>query len=478
MTSDANKAKITEEASFIEEMLRREEMEEYLQREQESGDVVDNDELIKTTMRNKKGVIIPDIVAKWFLYNSKHHFITLRDDKQLMYYNDGIYIPFGDTYIESEIERITNGEGVGIKLVSEVVMHIKRSTYVNRDVFDTDNNIINMENGLYDISSHKLLPHTPDYLSLHKSPILYDPEAACPIIDKFICDVVPEKNVQTVYEVGGCALQAEKPFKTAFIFDGQKNSGKSVMLKLIEELVGPANTTHVSPLTVSENTFGAAEYFGKQLNIVDDLGITPIGDTGVLKSIIAGGRINAQFKRQQPFDYTPQVLCIFATNELPTTTSFDAAYASRFYIITFPNLFTGDNEDPDLYKKITTPTEMSGFFNKCIGAIETVNERKGFTGDYTLDERVRAYLYKSNPTARFVGEMCTLEDQNDWTFKDDLFHQYVLWSVDENIRVEDMGVLTSYLKSCGCIISQHIDDDGDRKRAYSGIRIKDKDPFE
>lgn len=417
-------------------------------------------------------MIDPNTYASMFKRDPNSNFVATRDDKQLLSYDGGIYKPFGDTVIHEAVMKITTGEGVSTHRMNEIVNLVRWDNYVNRDDFDSDRNVINMDNGLYNIETG-ITPHTPKYISLHKSPIKYDPDATCPAIDKFIREVVPEEYVDTIYEIGGYAMSPNKNLKRAFIFVGEKNSGKSKLVDLIGCLVGKDATSRVSPLTVSRTTFGAAEYYGKQLNLVGDLGNTPIEETGILKSVIGSERINAQFKRRQPFDYTPKVLCIFATNEVPKIEPFDEAFASRFSIIPFPNLFEiGVNADPDIMDKLTTPEELSGFFNKCMDALTDLDERKTFTSEKTLADNVRAYQYQSNPVERFIDEMCILDDPDAYVMKDTLYRAYTTWSEDHNYRTEQMKDLTMALTQRGCVQKLVVNDDDERKRAYIGVDFK------
>ena len=400
-------------------------------------------------------------------------FATMFSDGRLLYYEGGIYLPNGDKMIGADIEKRMLGDKVTTHFVREVVGHIQRRTYTDGDDFDNDPMIINMANGLYNIETG-LSPHTPKYLSLHKSPIEYRPYTTCPNIDQFIADVVPEKYIPTIYEIGGYAMSPKKNLKKSFMFVGEKNSGKSKLLDLLEYLVGKDATSRVSPLTVSRTTFGAAEYYGKSLNLVGDLGNTPIEDTGVLKSVITGERINAQFKYGHGFEYTPNVLCIFATNEVPKIEPFDDAYASRFNLIPFPNLFEpGVNADPDIMDKLTTPEELSGFFNKCMGALIDLTERTTFTNQKTLADSVKAYKHHASPVEQFIDEVCNIDDPNSYVLKDTLYRAYTAWSESGAVRVEPMKVLTMSLAEKGVIIRKTpSDDEGNRPRAYIGVRMK------
>ena len=43
--------------------------------------------------------------------------------------------------------------------------YIIRKTYIKKEKFDSDLDIINVKNGLLNLKTGELLPHTPDYYS-------------------------------------------------------------------------------------------------------------------------------------------------------------------------------------------------------------------------------------------------------------------------------------------------------------------------
>lgn len=412
-------------------------------------------------------------VPKWLADRimMTYAFKTMRDTDEIFVYIEGVYLNNGKSIIES-VAQARLGSKSNNHRVSEVVGHITRATRCDRDEFDNDPDIINLDNGLFHVDTMELSPHTSKYLSFEKSMVVYDQDASCPRINEFIRDVVSSEHVETIYEICGYAMSSRKNLKRAFIFEGEKNTGKSKTTELIEAMVGNRATTHVSPLEVSRTIYASAEYYGKKLNVVDDLGNTPIENTGILKSIIGGGRINAQFKYAQPFDYTPNVVCIFATNEVPTTGTFDEAFASRFSIIKFDNVFEGTEADVNLMDKLTSSNELSGMFNECMHKLTTLIDSGAFTGDGTLATRINEYRYSSNPMRRFVDTRCIISDPDDYILKDDLYHAYILWARDNKSKVVEMKVMTITLKSLGCTICQVTTDDNERKRAYTGIRLK------
>jgi putative DNA primase/helicase len=61
-----------------------------------------------------------------------------------------------------------------------------RRTYHKRSEIDADINIINLKNGLYNIETDELRPHSPDYLSINQKPITFNPKAKPNLFGKIL----------------------------------------------------------------------------------------------------------------------------------------------------------------------------------------------------------------------------------------------------------------------------------------------------
>jgi len=414
--------------------------------------------------------------AKWLIFESGHTFATLSDTEEVLQYEDGFFRHGGDIEIGKLVEQIMDGFKVTKNAVNEIIGHVRRRTYVERMEFDSDKNIINLANGLYDIQARELKPHTSEYLSLHKSPIVYDPEATCPRIDQFFAEVLLGKHVPFMYELFGYALLKEKQMDTAVLFEGSGANGKSRMIGLLDTFVGSDVTAHVTPGELSgDDKFAVADLFGKLLNTIDDLGNTPLKNLGVFKSIISGAEQRGQYKYENAFKFAPTVLCVFGCNEVPMTTDTSDGFFRRMITVPFLQRFDGDTADKNLFSKLTTQAELSGLFNKAMEAVTGVLDDGNFTCVGTIEDRKQTYLYASNPVARFCDECCSFSDPDDYISKDELYNQYVMWARENHIRVKPKGVLTTYLEEIGCVVRQFTDDNNMRYRAYVGVRMNNEE---
>jgi len=428
-----------------------------------------------TFLAGDKKVFDANMFAKWLITDSGFSFVTFADTKEILQYTDGIYQRGAETTIEATVEYVMDGFKVTKNAIAEIIGHIQRRTYMERNEFDTDKDIINLENGLYNIVTGEFSQHDPAYLSLHKSPIIYDPDATCPRIDLFFKEVLLSKNIPFFYELFGYALLPKKRLDTAVLFEGRGANGKSRMIGLLDTFVGSESVSHVTPIELGgDDKYSSADLFGKLINTIDDLGDTPLKDLGVFKSVVSGQEMRGQAKFKPAFKFTPNALCVFGCNDVPITADTSDGFFRRMVTIPFMRKFDGDDKDPDLHEKLTAPTELSGLFNQAMSAVREVIDRKGFTNVGTIEDKRRAYLYASNPVVQFVDDLCDITDPDKYIAKDELYNKYVTWSRDNNIRVKEKKYMTIYLGEIGCMTSRPTGDDGERYQAYLGIDLNNE----
>lgn len=111
-------------------------------------------------------------------------------------------------------------------------------------------------------------------------------------------------------------LTLSHSLKTFMILYGQSNTGKSVLLRFIETLIGHQNISALSMHELSMR-FYPAQLYGRLLNSCGDNGALPLSSIENLKKITGGDQIMHEKKGKEPFFFVPFAKLIFSFNQLP-----------------------------------------------------------------------------------------------------------------------------------------------------------------
>ena len=190
-----------------------------------------------------------------------------------------------------------------------------------REQLDTNEDIINFQNGLLNIKTWELEPHTSEELTTIQLPCDYDPsEINAPVFMQFINDLTEgdsEKADFLLQFMSICISNLKAPrFKKALFMVGKGNTGKSQLKKLIEKLLGPENYANID-LKDLEGRWGTARMYGKRLTGCNDMQFAAMPELNVFKQITGGDTIKAEFKGGQLFDFIYNGVMWFCTNKMP-----------------------------------------------------------------------------------------------------------------------------------------------------------------
>lgn len=334
----------------------------------------------------------------------------------------GIFRPDGVAYIEERAKRLLSDKARKY-MIAETVKLAQIGTYIDRDQFKEDLDVIIIRNGVYHFDTEELTEHSPQYHAKAKLPITYNPDAKCPAILKFLGEVIPN-DIVTFQEWVGYHLIKQYLWAKILMLVGDGENGKSVLLLLLTAFLGESNVSNVELIELITNRFKKAELYGKLANIAPDLGSDELKSTGRLKSITGLDYIEAAKKHQHPFRFRNYAKLSFSTNKLPRTPDRSRAFFRRWLIVNCPNVFTGENCDPNILDKITTTSELSGMFNWALEGRRRLIDQGHFTRSETADQIQELYEELMDPITAFINNCVNTDDAYGVVPKDDFHRLY------------------------------------------------------
>lgn len=352
-------------------------------------------------------------------------FRTFRDTEEVLLYKGGVYRPGGESVIKEEAARRLE-EFTTSHRVNETLEVVRFGTYVDRTEFNRRPGIVNVKNGLLDIGSLELRPHTPDSLSTIQLPVEYDPEADCPVIKQFLKGILKSKDILIIEELLGYFLQPEYNVQRAFLLVGSGANGKSTLIELIRSFLGRENCTSVSLQSLEENRFASSNLFGKLANLYADLPPIALKNAGMFKMLTGGDTVSAEKKFRDSFSFVNEAKLVFSANKPPIVDDDSVAFWRRWVIIDFPHQFTGGEADKNLLRKLTTEEELSGMLNLAVKGIHRLSRNGDFSYGESAEEVRERYIRATNPVYAFVQDRCTVESAA-WISKEQLYEAFLVF---------------------------------------------------
>lgn len=179
--------------------------------------------------------------------------------------------------------------------------------------------LINFKNGVWDIQQKKLLPHDSKYLQTIQIPHEvkeYVPFTETRLYDFFKKTRLPKEDVKMILKYIAYCITTDFGLKTFMVLVGQSNTGKSVLIRFVEHLVGKQNTSALSMHELNMR-FYPAQLYNKLLNSCADNKTLPISSIDQLKKITGGDLIMHEKKGKEPFFFTSFAKLLFSFNQLP-----------------------------------------------------------------------------------------------------------------------------------------------------------------
>lgn len=383
-------------------------------------------------------------------------FVVDSETEKLYYYDDekGIYSEKAETLIKREIVKRLDDDTLA-SYYTDVDFFIRHSAPIIE--FETQTELIAVQNGILNLITKELTPFTPKQYIINKLPVEYNPEATCPKIDKFLSEVLDEKDQKIIIEYVGYLLYRKVIHHKAFLAVGSGGNGKSVFLDLNTALIGKENTSNQTIQNLCYNRFMIAELHNKMANVCADLPNARLKSTGIFKMLVAGDRVAAEKKNEDPFYFSSYAKLMFSCNAIPPidNTEDQIAYYRRWIIVEFKRQFQGTDDNKNLRYELTTPEELSGYLNKALEGLKRLLENKDFSETNNLEETRNTYIKRSNSCQAFINEMLEVTDScDDVIFTDDVYHDFITYCHKEKITTQPQGAFTKAIKEF-CYGAEH-----------------------
>jgi len=358
---------------------------------------------------------------------ARHRF-ALDAGGRLHIFRGGTYHPDGAPFVRQQVKQFLERMRLASKWSSykaeEVVKYIQVDAPALWDKPKLD--IVNVLNGLLNVNTRILSPHSPDFLSPVQLPVKFDPAARCPMWDKFISEVFPGDAEAIAWEIPAWLMTPDTSIQKAILLMGDGANGKSTYLRAVLAFIGKHNAAAVSLHKLENDRFSAARLIGRLTNICPDLPGTDLTSTSVFKGITGGDPLMAEYKFKDSFEFVPYARLVFSANHPPKSLDASPAFFRRWLVVPFERTFADGAPDTipsdKLDAMLADPTELSGVLNKVLVALAAIRVR-GLSESDSTTRASDEFRQATDPLAVWLDRHTILRP-GGVTPKDQLHREY------------------------------------------------------
>ena len=406
----------------------------------------------------------------------EYNIITIGEKEREMYvYQNGVYFRSENEIIYPEIQRVL-GDQITKNAKGETFHKIADMTSHPRSIFSTAPlRYIPLANGVYDMETKTLLPHSPEYRFTYQFPIKYNDKVDCPKTKAFLNDVLSSEQYLIVQEWMGYYFYRLYIFKKAIIFVGEGDTGKTTLLETIINLLGRDNISSISLQKMTSDKFAGANLYEKHGNLVDELSAKDISDTGNFKIATGGGSVTGEYKFGNQFSFLNFSKFTFACNKIPDVKDFDdLAYFNRWMVISFNKII--ENKIPNFISTLATEEERSGLFNFAMEGLNRLLAQGKFSYESTAMDIKREMMKSGSSIAIFISTQVQQETGAEMS-KEKMYDLYSDFCVSGGLAIETIQMFGSkFLFYCPFATEGLISDVSNKRvRGWRNVSIKDID---
>jgi P4 family phage/plasmid primase-like protien len=289
---------------------------------------------------------------------------------------------------------------------------------------------LNFQNGVYDVPTRRLLPHSPDYGFRHILPFSFDPGARCPRFDRFLTEILPgdKENQDAIMEFMAYGLFNDECWlQKALFFIGEGRNGKSTLLDVITALAGKENTLEIGFHSLVDKDTKRAMLENKLFCISEETKSTTLLESDMFKLLVAGGTVDVKKIYVKDYQIKNKAKFIMSFNSITASRDKTHALYRRIRMIHFNQTFKVDGT---IKKELHA--ELPGIFNKVLEAYERLNTQGQLT-ESVMSERMLENFKRDNDSCyTFLTDHYRVGEDNDsFIPKQDLYNNFCQY-FDEN----------------------------------------------
>lgn len=321
---------------------------------------------------------------------------------------------------------------------------------------------INFQNGYFDVMTWKMLPHDPKYLTINQIPHSFNPmweikREAGKAMTSFLKVSLPDLDDQeTFWEYLGYSMTNDTCFQKFVMIKGPGGTGKSVLISLVEDIIGRENCVNISIQDLNKR-FYATSLFGMLLNACADIPSSAMQSVDVLKKAVGEDPLLYEKKGRDPMKFFSYAKLLFSANEMPMNLDDKTnAYYRRLLVLTMDHIVTPEEKDTGLREKLFHEEDFCIF--RAMTALKALYDRGSFLESEKSREAIDD-LYRSADSVKAFLDDCVENKRGSMEKRSDVYEAYFEYCRENGRQAHGKSIFFRKIKDKGIML----------KRTSSGI---------
>lgn len=344
--------------------------------------------------------------------------------------------------------------------------------------FDADPNVLNCQNGVVDLRTGQMLPHTASQRFTYCVPVDYDPEADWTEWENFLYDVSGQSQdvLEYLQMAIGYSLTGHTSEECLFYLHGPTRAGKGTFTETLLALLPKplAIETDFNTFTQQRNdsnNFDLAPLRPARLVIASESNKYQTLNSGKVKLLTGGNEVYCAFKHRTHFSYRPQYKVWLVSNHQVNADVDDDAVWYRVKVIEFPTSFAG-HEDKGLKARMKMPDNLKAVLAwAVVGACKWFASPTGLVTPPAMELVTRKHRADLDYVQAWLDECCELSPAH-WTPNDVVYTSYRDWCKENGVELKQMRGLALSLANKGFLTGQQKWLNGKNRKCVVGLAIK------
>jgi len=271
--------------------------------------------------------------------------------------------------IQDELKFLSSSESSRARSSMEALARSEDGVPVLIDAMNRDPWLLNVLNGTIDLRTGELRDHDPSDLITRCAPVVFNPEARCPMWRRVLDRCIPDTAVsQFLQRAVGYALTGVIAQHGFFFLYGRGANGKSTILNTIMKLLGEYSRTVPVEMFIEaqgdRHPTEIADLHGVRFAVTSEAPLGKSFDESKLKKLTGGDRLEGRRMREDFWQFDPSHKLFISGNHRPRIKGQDDGIWRRVYLIPFDVQIPASEQNPDLTSLLAD--ELPGILNWAI----------------------------------------------------------------------------------------------------------------